>query len=240
MQRYRVIDAFTSRPFSGNPAAVLLLDHPFDDAWAQAVAAEFNLSETAFCRTTAEDPDAAHELRWFTPIAEVALCGHATLATAHALVEEGVRGPYRFLTRSGTLVVTPGGDGMLWMDFPANPPQDAEAPRGLLAAVGGKPRWVGVAGTGDYLLEYADAATVRALRPDFGALEAVGMERDEQPFHPHITLARLRGADPVSVRQVVGAAEVDAVFPVTEFMLYCSELRREGSLHRVIARFPAS
>lgn len=187
MPRFRVIDAFTDRPFRGNPAAVLVLDGPYDDAWAQRVAAEFNLAETTFARPLDGAPDAEYELRWFTPTVEVDLCGHATLATAHALAEDGRPGPYRFRTRSGVLTVTAGGadapgtpgvgggSGVprLWMDFPANPPTEAKEPDGLLAALGGDPAWVGHSDVGDYLVEYRDEAAVRALAPDFRALAAI-------------------------------------------------------------------
>ncbi|MDE3720164.1 PhzF family phenazine biosynthesis protein [Nocardiopsis sp. N85] len=168
MPEYRVIDAFTDRPLAGNPAAVLVLPDAYPDAWAQGVAAEFNLSETAFARPV-EDPDADYELRWFTPTVEIDLCGHATLATAHALVELGVAGPYRFATRSGVLTVTER-DGRLWMDFPAEPPVPVEAPEGLAEALGAEPLWVGLGGANDLLVEVADEATVRALTPDIAAI----------------------------------------------------------------------
>ncbi|WP_049571198.1 PhzF family phenazine biosynthesis protein, partial [Nocardiopsis sp. SBT366] len=148
MPEYRVIDAFTDQPLSGNPAAVLVLDDTYPDAWAQGIAAEFNLSETAFARRI-DDPDADFELRWFTPVTEIDLCGHATLATAHALTELGERGPIRFSTRSGVLTVQ-NRDGRLWMDFPARPATATDAPDGLAAALGAEPRWtvVGAQGRG--------------------------------------------------------------------------------------------
>ncbi|ASU81864.1 PhzF family phenazine biosynthesis protein [Nocardiopsis gilva YIM 90087] len=168
MSRFRVIDAFADRPFAGNPAAVLVLDGPYDDAWAQRVAAEFNLAETAFV-VPADGDTADYELRWFTPAVEVALCGHATLAAAHALVEDAASGPIRFATRSsGVLTVTPR-EGRLWMDFPANVPT-AESFDGLPEALGAAPVWTGTAGTCDILVEVADERTVRGLTPDLAAL----------------------------------------------------------------------
>ncbi|MEU3016115.1 PhzF family phenazine biosynthesis protein [Nocardiopsis sp. NPDC007018] len=171
MPEYRVVDAFTDRPLAGNPAAVLVLDDAYPDAWAQGIAAEFNLSETAFARRI-DAPDADYELRWFTPVTEIDLCGHATLATAHALTELGVQGPVRFSTRSGILTVRQR-DGKLWMDFPARPATATEAPEGLAEAIGAEPRWVGIGGNNDLLVELADAATVRELDPDPTAIRAL-------------------------------------------------------------------
>ncbi|PRX97826.1 PhzF family phenazine biosynthesis protein [Allonocardiopsis opalescens] len=171
MPRFRVIDAFTDRPFQGNPAAVLVLAEPCDDGWAQRVAAEFNLSETAFAVPLDGDPGADYSLRWFTPAAEVDLCGHATLATAHALAEDGVPGPVRFRTRSGVLTVA-AEDGRLWLDFPANPPRPVEEPA-LAAALGGAPVWTGHSAVGDFLVEYRTEAEVRALAPDMARLAAL-------------------------------------------------------------------
>ncbi|WP_067964430.1 PhzF family phenazine biosynthesis protein [Nocardiopsis trehalosi] len=171
MTRFRVVDAFADRPFTGNPAAVLVLDGGYDDAWAQAVAAEFALSETAFAEPH-PGPDADYRLRWFTPATEVDLCGHATLATAHALAEDGAAGPLRFATRSGVLTVTPA-DHRLWMDFPAHPPVAADPPAGLAAALGAAPRWAGTAGTGDLLAELDSERAVRHLAPDPAALAAL-------------------------------------------------------------------
>ncbi|MFY7066900.1 PhzF family phenazine biosynthesis protein [Nocardiopsis changdeensis] len=190
MPDYRVIDAFTDRPLAGNPAAVLVLEDAYDDAWAQGVAAEFNLSETAFARPV-DDPGADYELRWFTPTVEIDLCGHATLATAHALVELGVPGPYRFTTRSGLLTVAER-DGRLWMDFPAKPPVPVAAPDGLAEALGTEPLWVGLGGADDLLVEVADEATVRGLEPDIAALGRL-------PYHLVIPTARAEeGVDFVS------------------------------------------
>ncbi|MEW5771962.1 MAG: PhzF family phenazine biosynthesis protein [Thermodesulfobacteriota bacterium] len=162
------VDAFTDRPFAGNPAAVCLLDREVDPAWMQAVAAEMNLSETAF----ATPRGASFGLRWFTPAVEVDLCGHATLATAHVLWESGVLDPRQeaaFSTRSGALTVRRLPDGWMEMDFPALPAKEAAPPAGLLEALGVEARYVGRSRF-DVLVEAADAAAVRGLAPDFSRL----------------------------------------------------------------------
>jgi PhzF family phenazine biosynthesis protein len=161
------VDAFTDRPFAGNPAAVCLLEHQADDAWMQAVAAEMNLSETAFVRRR----DDGYTLRWFTPQVEVPLCGHATLASAHALWTEGAHPlsqPIRFHTASGVLTCTAVG-GFIEMDFPALPVQPADPPAGLLDALGVSARYVGRSPL-DQLVVVDDAAAVRAADPDFRQL----------------------------------------------------------------------
>ena len=119
--RLRTVDAFTEKPFSGNPAAVVVLDETPRDEWMAALAREMNLSETAFViRERLSDAD--FRLRWFTPTVEIDLCGHATLAAAHCLFEDGVSGPIRFATRSGVLIVERRTDGSLAMDFPLQLP----------------------------------------------------------------------------------------------------------------------
>jgi PhzF family phenazine biosynthesis protein len=170
------IDAFTDTPFRGNPAAVCLLDAPRDAAWMQQVAAEMNLAETAFLVPTGP---ARYGLRWFTPVTEVPLCGHATLASAHALWSTGrtpAHDAITFDTLSGPLVARPG-DGVITIDLPARHAVAAEAPEAVRRAVGVTPVWTGSAGKGpsnvDYLLECATEADVRAAKPDFGALRAV-------------------------------------------------------------------
>jgi len=163
-----VVDAFTDRPFSGNPAAVAVLDAFPDDERMQLIAREMNVSETAF---VVGRPDGAYDLRWFSPAVEIDLCGHATLASAHVLGGAG-----RFFTRSGELVTTPGEDGWIHMDFPADPvtaldpPPPMHRPLGLddPAAV----YFVG-RGTDKFLVELDDAATVRGLRPDLAAVAAL-------------------------------------------------------------------
>jgi predicted PhzF superfamily epimerase YddE/YHI9 len=159
----RVVDAFAEKPFAGNPAAVVFLDAPRDDAWRADVAAEFNLSETAFV----EAEGAAFRLRWFTPVVEVALCGHATLAAAHALWEDG-RVPagreIRFETKSGTLTARRDGEWIV-LDFPSLPVRAAKPPPGLLAALADTP--IALAeNDGVFLLEMDSEETVRRAAPD--------------------------------------------------------------------------
>lgn len=164
------VDAFTSRPFAGNPAAVCLLDEPRDPEWMQAVAAEMNLSETAFVRPL----ESGFELRWFTPAVEVDLCGHATLAAAHAMWEAGVapaEAPIEFHTRSGRLTAARSAE-TIELNFPATPPTEAQAPLGLSEALGVRPVFVGKSRF-DYLLVLERAADVRALKPDFVRLAGV-------------------------------------------------------------------
>ena len=162
------VDAFTDRPFAGNPAGVCVLPEPAAEAWMQAVAAEMNLSETAFL---VRRPDGAFHLRWFTPAAEVKLCGHATLASAHVLWETGALQPAetaRFHTLSGLLTATQR-DGWIELDFPATPATPVEPPAGLAAALGARPCYVGL-NVFDYLVEVESEAIVRSLRPDVTAL----------------------------------------------------------------------
>jgi PhzF family phenazine biosynthesis protein len=165
------IDAFTSEPFRGNPAAVCLLDRPMPDAWLQNVAAEMNLSETAFLLRG----DDGFSLRWFTPTVEVALCGHATLASAHALWSEGVLAESetaRFHTKSGLLTAARAGE-WIELDFPATPEQASNAPSGLLESLGiTAPLYVGRSEF-DYVIELASEELVRAIAPDFARLRAV-------------------------------------------------------------------
>ncbi len=119
--RIRIVDAFTDRPFSGNPAGVLLLDSFPEDSWLRNVAAEVNLSETAFAHPLPAGGEADWALRWFTPATEVDMCGHATLATAHVLHTTGAAtGTVRFATRSGVLSATAAADGTITMDFPTS------------------------------------------------------------------------------------------------------------------------
>jgi PhzF family phenazine biosynthesis protein len=173
--RIHIVDAFTDRPFTGNPAGVLLLDaFPADD-WLQKVAMEVNHAETAFAHRLPAGGDADWALRWFTPATEVAMCGHATLATAHVLRGTGAHeGPVRFATRSGVLVATPGEDGSITLDFPTAPITPVDVPAGVAEALGAEPRAALDTGpnVGDLLVELADEKTVRALTPDHRALGA--------------------------------------------------------------------
>jgi len=165
------IDAFTSRPFRGNPAAVCLLEGEGDAQWMQDVAAEMNLSETAFLLRT----DDGFSLRWFTPATEVALCGHATLASAHALWEENVLAASetaRFHTKSGLLTATRNGD-LIELDFPATLEARSEAPAGLLESLGvTDPVYIG-RNKFDYLVEVASEEIVRRLDPDHAQLRKI-------------------------------------------------------------------
>jgi predicted PhzF superfamily epimerase YddE/YHI9 len=159
-----VVDAFTDRPFTGNPAAVTVVEtFPGDDVM-QAVAMEMNLAETAF---VAWRDDGDYDLRWFTPTVEVPLCGHATLASAHVL-----GGLARFHTRSGVLTCSPGPAGRIEMDFPADPPSRADIPPALdVAGI----RWYGRTGF-SVLIELEDATAVRTFRPDLPMLAALGSQ----------------------------------------------------------------
>ncbi len=180
------VDAFTDRLFAGNPAGVVLLDGPSgtpDDAWMQAVAAEMNLAETAFLEARLEP--GSYGLRWFTPAVEVDLCGHATLASAHALWESGESAQrLRFATRSGELSAARV-EGGIQLDFPADAPEEV-TDRALAGAVvaglgegAGRDgvRWIGRS-SDKFLVELRDEAAVRALRPEFARiaeLDAMGV-----------------------------------------------------------------
>jgi PhzF family phenazine biosynthesis protein len=173
--RIRIVDAFTDRPFAGNPAGVLLLDAFPDDDRLQEIALEVNHAETAFAHRLPGGGEADWALRWFTPATEVAMCGHATLAAAHVLHTTGAHeGPVRFATRSGVLIATPGEDGSVTLDFPTAPLTPVEVPEGLAEALGAEPRTAldTGPGVGDLLVELADEAAVRGLAPDHRALAA--------------------------------------------------------------------
>ena len=161
------VDAFTREPFSGNPAGVCVMTDAADEAWMQRVAAEMNLSETAFLYPE----DGEFNLRWFTPAMEVGLCGHATLASAHVLWEEGhlpSGKQARFRTRSG-LLTADRIDDLIELALPAEPPQPAQAPRGVTEALGVSPKYTGK-GRMNYLIEVETEDVVRGLSPDFSAL----------------------------------------------------------------------
>ncbi|MFH1754345.1 MAG: PhzF family phenazine biosynthesis protein [Candidatus Latescibacterota bacterium] len=161
------VDAFTDTPFHGNPAGVCLLTEPRDDGWMQAMAAEMNLAETAFLRKQ-ED---GYALRWFTPLVEVELCGHATLASAHILWEAGFlspREPARFHTLSGLLTAVRKEDEVE-LNFPQSPAEQVNAPPGLNEALGVTPLYVGCTRF-DYLILASSEDEVRNLRPDFKRL----------------------------------------------------------------------
>ena len=169
IKQYQV-DAFTTRVFGGNPAAVCPLDSWINDELLQSIAAENNLSETAFFVRT----KAGFKLRWFTPVAEVALCGHATLATAHVIFEHlGYQETaIHFETLSGFLTVARKGPSLI-MDFPSTPPLSCAAPEALLAGLGRPPEEVLAAD--DYFVVFDSEDTVRALEPDFVQLSALDL-----------------------------------------------------------------
>ncbi len=168
---YLVVDAFTSHPFAGNPAAVCPLSSPASNEWMQSVAAEMNLSETAFLLPLNQ----GFSLRWFTPRIEVDLCGHATLASAHALWELG-RIPHNatavFHTRSGVLTADRSGE-WIELDFPADPPLETAPPPGLSEALGVAPSNIVQVRKHRFALlaELASEELVRNLQPDMQAIQ---------------------------------------------------------------------
>jgi PhzF family phenazine biosynthesis protein len=163
------VDAFTDTAFAGNPAAVCLLATERPTGWMRKVAAEMALSETAFLRP---HPDGGYRLRWFTPTDEVALCGHATLASAHVLWSDGLLAadaPARFNTQSGPLTATRRDDAIV-MDFPADPPRPIEPPAGLLDALNAPDAAFVGRTERDLFVQVTAPDTVRALSPDLPAL----------------------------------------------------------------------
>lgn len=164
-----LVDAFTDRPFGGNPAGVMLLDAPADPVWMQSVAMEVNQAETAF---VVRRTDGDWDLRWFTPTVEVDLCGHATLAAAHALWTSGrADGPIRFHTRSGPLVCTRDGN-RIDMDFPAEPAQAIDDAHKVSFGLGVTPTFIG-RNRMDLLVVLGSAAEVRQLVPDMATIRQV-------------------------------------------------------------------
>jgi PhzF family phenazine biosynthesis protein len=167
------VDAFTAKPFAGNPAAVCVLSAPQDDIWMQNVAQEMNLSETAFLLPQAE----GYNLRWFTPSVEVDLCGHATLASAHVLWSEGHLSPEetaQFHTRSGLLTAQLQGE-WIELNFPSKLTETATAPEELTKALGVKFKYVGKNNFA-YLVEVESEAIARNLKPNFTLLETLSTE----------------------------------------------------------------
>ncbi|MEU5213723.1 PhzF family phenazine biosynthesis protein [Streptomyces sp. NPDC020742] len=223
--RIRIVDAFSTRPFAGNPAGVVLLDSAAfpDTAWLQQVATEVNLSETAFAHPLPAGGEADWALRWLTPTAEVNMCGHATLATAHVLYTTGkATGTVRFRTRSGVLTTTADGCGGITMGFPTAPLTPVEVPPVVAAALGTEIRSAHDTGpdVGDLLVELADEQAVRALAPDLKALAGHGGRG---------VIATARAADPESGHDFVSRCFFPAVGidedPVT------------GSAHTALAPF---
>ena len=203
--RITQVDAFTDQPFHGNPAAVCVLPAAAEEDWMRKVAREMNLSETAFLHPQAD----GYNLRWFTTSVEVDLCGHATLAAAHVLWEEGHLQPSqiaRFYTNSGPLSAERKGDWIA-MDFPAVPEEAAPAPTGLAEALGTRLSYVG-RNRFDYLVELESEQAVRRLQPDFAALKKISMRgvivtsRSESPDFDFVSRFFAPGAgideDPVT------------------------------------------
>src|SRR5262245_39514023 len=169
-QAFHLVDAFTAEAFTGNPAAVYVFDQWRDDAWLQRVAREMNQSETAFLVRTG----GAYQLRWFTPLIEVELCGHATLASAHVLWSAALakRGePIHFTTKSGPLVARQTGD-RIELDFPLLTEEPTAEPPGLADALGVAPIYVGKS-RHDVVVEVASENEVRGARPNFTRLATV-------------------------------------------------------------------
>ena len=167
------VDAFTDKLFAGNPAAVCLLDKKRDDHWMQQLAAEMNLSETAFLLKYTD----GYNLRWFTPKMEVELCGHATLASAHVLFKIGLipaGEEVRFHTLSGLLAAKKSGD-WIELNFPTQPPKTIEPPEAILKAVDIHPSYCGKT-NGKFLFEVANEEIVRNLQPDFSAIKNLTRE----------------------------------------------------------------
>ena len=163
------VDAFTNRPFAGNPAAVCILPKAADPTWMLNIAREMNLAETAFLVPQRD----GYDLRWFTPAVEVDLCGHATLASAHVLWEDGHLEPdsqARFHTKSG-LLTADRRDSWIELDFPSTPAAAVPPPPpgGLIEALHAEPKFIGRSKF-DYLVELDGETTVRKLDPDLSAL----------------------------------------------------------------------
>lgn len=171
-QKIVQVDAFTDRPFAGNPAAVCLTAAPRDERWMLDVAREMNLSETAFLHPEGD----GYRLRWFTPTVEVDLCGHATLATAHFLWEEGhlpLDSPARFQTRSGLLTAARRDGGWIELDFPAKPIASAAGPAAELARALNAPVRTAAFNEFDCLVELESEEAVRSLAPDITQVAAI-------------------------------------------------------------------
>ncbi len=189
------VDAFTNKPFSGNPAAICLLEEELSPKKMLSIAAEMNLSETAFVGPP--DDDGARKLQWFTPTVEVPLCGHATLAASHVLLREaGETPPLRYDTLSGILTVDEEPDGWLRMDLPSDPPEAAEAPEGLLEALGcplGSPSFRGAK---LWIVRMGSEKEVLALAPDIASLAKVNL--GDTPLGVSVTAPGTRGFDFIS------------------------------------------
>jgi predicted PhzF superfamily epimerase YddE/YHI9 len=164
-----VVDAFADASFTGNPAGVVLLTEARPEEWMQSVAAEMKHAETAFVRKL----DDGYSLRWFTPVTEVDLCGHATLASAFVLSLQGERPPYRFHTRSGVLTADCNGDDIV-LDFPVETPYEVDPPSSIEEIVGESPQWFG-RNRMDWFVQLSSEETVRTLEPDLIKIAALGL-----------------------------------------------------------------
>jgi predicted PhzF superfamily epimerase YddE/YHI9 len=169
------VDVFTDEPYTGNPAAVCILDHSRDDIWMSRVAREMGCPNTAFVQRRSDGGDGL-DLRWFTAGGvEVDLCGHATLATAHVLYERKALSkhqPARFYTRSGVLTAWIRAGGGIEMDFPLEIASPSEPPPALLTGLGAEPVWVG-RNRLDYVVEVASEDVLRSLKPDLNTLARI-------------------------------------------------------------------
>ena len=188
------VDAFTNKPFSGNPAAVCLLKEELSSDEMQKIAAEMNLSETAFVGPPDLDHDNVRRLQWFTPTVEVPLCGHATLATSHVLLREmGEKPPLRYDTLSGIITVEEEPEDWFRMDFPSDPPHPTEAPEGLLKALGCSPTSPTLRGVKLWIVRLESEKQVLALAPDMVKLAKV--ELGDTPLGVSVTAPGTKGFD---------------------------------------------
>ncbi len=241
--RFQHVDAFTDRPFAGNPAGVCLLAEDASAGWMQHAAAEVNLSETAFVRRRT---NGEFDLRWFTPMVEVELCGHATLATAHTLWELGelpLAETARFHTKSGLLSATRRGE-WIELDFPASRTEPIEPPPNLLGALGLRAVFVGKTRF-DYLVETESEEAVRTAAPDFPALHGLGVRgvmitaRSESPEADFVSRFFAPGAG-IDEDPVTGSAHC-ALAPYWQGKLGKSDLvgyqasSRGGTVHCRVA-----
>lgn len=220
---YSVVDAFSATVFKGNPAAVLRLDAFLPDATMQGIAAENNLSETAFVVADGAD----WQLRWFTPSVEVPLCGHATLATSFVLQGEGFPAPWRFHTLSGLLTVTAEGDRLV-MDFPAWEAEPAEAPQGLAEALGATP--VEVHCARDWICVFDTPEEVIALKPDHARIAALAGNRV-------IATARNAATDGCVIATAKGGEAVDITSRYFAAKVGIPEDPVTGAAHTQLAPF---
>lgn len=171
------VDAFTNKPFAGNPAAVCVTDTPLEAGLMQAIAAEMNLSETAFLHPGPTQD--SYSLRWFTPKAEVDLCGHATLASAHVLWREGhlpTGATATFQTKSGELSAQQKADGWIELNFPAQPVQEIQAMPQLVKSLGCDDILTVTESSTNYLVEVSSESVLRAMTPDFIEMKKLSLQ----------------------------------------------------------------